>query len=255
MKTKLQDHPFPDDQQYPTSVWQLWEDRIQKGHESEAKRLREITENLRIGREPEEWMDEPDDRFVDEVHQMELLTDAMYAALVVALWSHMESFLKQAIGMCNQALKTREKALTMTRDFCEAALLHTEPPVDIGVRIKALRGMQSGVPYSFDEIRKAIKSATDVELGTCADYATVDAIRVLNNSFKHSHGEYRPEKDKPHTQIAKPLLKAWSVSGKGGEICFAKLPIKDLIAACHVFCVDLLLRLEKELEQRAPEQD
>jgi len=42
-------------------------------------------------------------------------------------------------------------------------------------------------------------------------YTTADAIRILNNSYKHNNGHYKPEKGKSHIQIDQALLSKWKI--------------------------------------------
>ena len=85
----------------------------------------------------------------------------------------------------------------------------------------------------------------------CSDYQTVNAIRVLNNSFKHNNGYYKPKNDNPDNKINESMLAKWSILDDRDKIDYSKLPIKDLIIACNAFCNDLLNKLEKELKTRA----
>ena len=114
--------------------------------------------------------------------------------------------------------------------------------------IKALRGVDAGIPYAFDKIKNALRKEVGVEVDQCAEYLTVDAVRILNNSFKHNKGRYQPKDGKPHTRIDEAILKKWSILGEHNEIDYSKLPVKELVVACNGFCADLLDRVENQLE-------
>ena len=67
------------------------------------------------------------------------LTNSMYAALVVSIWSEMEHFLKDIVSLCYRALKKRDGALRRTQKFCEDSLARQQPKVTLDSCIKELR--------------------------------------------------------------------------------------------------------------------
>ena len=178
------------------------------------------------------------------------LTNAMYAALVVSIWSEMEHFLKDVVLHCYQALEKRKKAIQTMQKFCEATLAGTQTKATLGSCIKALKEIDAGIPYAFDEIRKALEKEVGVEVDQCAECITVNAVRILNNSFKHVRGCYQPEDGKPHTRIDEALMKRWSIVNERSEIDYSKLSVKELVIACNGFCADLLDRVETHLESK-----
>jgi len=239
---------FPGDASYIDSQWASWERRIQRGHEDEEKVIERICKQRKTTAtnpfyDPAEWAGE-------NYHETCRLTNSMYAALIVAIWSETEHFLKDMVRVCYQAFGKRKMALETTQSFCEDSLAGKHPQVTLDQCIRALKQLQTEVPYRFDEISRALTAEVGVQLPKCANYATVDAIRILNNSFKHSRGSYLPQNDQSHTKIDKQLLKQWAIVDEHMNIDYSKLPLRDLVAASHIFCGDLLDKIEQALKNR-----
>jgi len=188
---------FPEkEEDYPGSRWALWEKRIQQGQKDEEKLIRRIF-RAHINRR---GISPPGDiaSWAAEEHQQVLhLTNAMYAALVVSIWSEIERFIT---------------------DIVYASRLATGQG----------------------------KAAT--WLPKAAKYPTVHAVRVLNNCFKHTEGRYVPKLRKPDAQIDQMLLDRWSILDGRNVIDYTKLPIKELVVACHSFCDDVLNALASSIE-------
>jgi len=210
-------NPFPDQNGFFDSVWFLWKDRIENGHKEEEKQIQSTYKKWKdqIGHSDDPSFD-PDELASDDYWQACRVTNSMYAALVVSMWSKMESFLKSILSICSDALRGKEK--------------------------------KTKEPYKFDEIKKSLK-AIGIQVEQCRNYTTVDAIRILNNSYKHSNGHYRPKKNKLHTQIDQDLLSKWKVlkNQNEDEIDYSKLPIQKIVVDCNSFCTDLLERIKAVL--------
>lgn len=232
------------------SRWAEWERRIRDGHEAEEAGIERIYNKRKTQQtcdpsyDPAEWAGE-------DYMETCRLTSLMYAALVVGVWSRMEHFLKDLVILCYLARDKRGKALRKTQRLCEDLLARKKPKATLKSCIKALKELQLDIPYAFDEIKKALSRELNVQLGQCAEYAIVDAIRILSNSFKHSNGLYNPQPGKPHTRIDKSLLEKWSIDERM-EIDYSKLPIMDLVAASSIFCHDLLGQVETALNKPIP---
>jgi len=242
-------HMFSDDDSYDYSRWGSWQKRIQQAHDREKGQIQRIYDEYEKTaasdprHDPDEWAGEEYSQTCD-------LTNAMYAALVVSIWSEMERFLKDTVLLCYRALEKRKGALQQAQTFCEDSLAGKKPDATLRRCISALKELDAGIPYRFDDIAKALKNEVHVDIDQCAEYPTINAIRILNNSFKHNRGYYQPEGDKPHAPIDAGLLKRWSVIDKGDAIDYSKLPMKELVVACNSFCNDLLCRVEAALNER-----
>jgi len=246
---------FPDAGNYHDSRWAAWEKRVEQGHATEEKQIGRIHAKRKKHAVSNRYYD-PDELAGEDYWETCRLTNSMYAALIVSIWSEMEHVLKTVTMISYQALGKRKKALLMTQKFCEDSLAGKRPSTTLDGCVKALQKLQSGIPYAFREIKAALKKELDVRIDQCVAYRTVDAIRILNNSFKHSNGCYRPESGKRQTQIDKALLKKWAIIGQRDEIDYSKLPVKKLVVACNAFCADLFAKVDDVLTTKiAPRSD
>jgi len=203
---------------YDFSVWAMWESRIRKGHKEEENLIAKAANRRESSLTEEQKELMPDDMFADDYwHNLEL-TNAMYAALVVSLWSSIEGFLKDLACVCKRARPSKKK-----------------------------------LSYKFGPIKQFFKEEIGIDLEKLSRYSIVDAIRILNNSFKHSEGFYRPESGKPYTHIAPKLLTKWECISKRfvdpKEIDYTKLPIRELVIDCNLFFQSLLSAVKKNLKE------
>jgi hypothetical protein len=207
---------FPDNNLYDNSIWSMWESRIRTGHEAEEKLITKIIKRMEVRLTPEQKESTPDDMFADDFWRTSHLTNNMYAALIVSLWSSMGAYLEDLIWICIREKNLKKKA-----------------------------------PHEFGAIKDSFKEI-GIDIENLPRYSTVNAIRILNNSFKHSEGYYLPKTGETHTQIASYLLTKWKCTIKRSanqrEIDYTKLPIRELVVACAYFCQQLLMAIEKNLE-------
>lgn len=166
--------------------------------------------------------DVPDDLFSDDYSQTVSLTNSMYATLVVSIWSEMESFLKRLV-----------------------------------FAIYRTTGKSQKIHYRFDKIKEVIKSGIRIQLERCASYSTVNAVRELNNSFKHSNGfcdskSYEQIKKSPFARKVLPDRRKRDTRKHGKKVMveYTKLPIRDILNACNEFCSVLLDRVENKLNKQ-----
>ena len=202
---------FPDSDEYDNSLWAMWESRIDEGQKTEEKLIDKAVERWESGLTAEQRDLMPDDIFIDDYLQTRNLTNSMYAALVVSLWSRIEDFLKNLVDVCMQARNSREKFL-----------------------------------YKFEDIEKAFEKKIGISLETLSKYSTINAIRILNNSFKHSDGYYMPEETKAHKQIEKPLIEEWNILTEDSKINYTKLPIRKLVPECNSFFKHLISAIKEK---------
>ena len=234
---------FPGDSSYHDSLWAGWERRIKSGHAAEeqeiAKRYEEWEENLPTGYDPAEFA--ADDRW-----QTHRVTRDMYAAMVVSIWAQMERVLTKVLELYYEAHQRKERRLEQVQQFCQDSLAGKQTTMDVKSCVKALQAVQTDVPFRFDEIKKVLKDDACVDIEQCKGYNVVNAIRILNNSFKHSNGRYHEEKG----QIEKSLLSRWAIVDKRNQIDYAQFRVKETIEACNSFCRDLLSRVEEKLPKK-----
>lgn len=241
---------FPGEAGYPTSQWALWDMRIRAAQEAETA-LHQQRYEAHGSQPSNDTHDDPPDWLLEEWSESLRLTKSMYAALIVAIWAEVEHFLKGILATCYLAQNRRELALQAVRDCCDAMLARRETKVSLKDCIRHLKQLDGDTPYAFAELSEAFRKEVKVVIEDLPDFATVDAIRVLNNCFKHSRGCYRARSDKPGTQIAKSVIRKWNdgaIDLEGnGEIDYSKLPVRDLVLACNAFFAALLGRIESLL--------
>ena len=75
-------------------------------------------------------------------------------------------------------------------------------------------------------------------------------VLILNNSFKHNSGIYKPDNTRPQTQIDGTLLGCWQVLGHHNRIAFLKLPIEELVVACNTFGSAVLTTAEAAIRSK-----
>lgn len=212
----LMNNAFPASEDYHMSHWAMWEERVKNGQNAEQKWIEKRYEELK------DCPDVPDDLFSDDYTQTVSLTNSLYAALVVSIWSEMESFLKRLIFV-----------------------------------IYSTTGKSQKIPYRFDEIKAVIKSGLGIQLERCASYSTVNAIRELNNSFKHSNGfcdskSYEQIKKSPFVRKVLPDRRKRDTRNfdKKVMVAYSTLPIQEILNACNEFCSVLLDRVENKLKKK-----
>jgi hypothetical protein len=241
-----------DDMDYEMSTWATWAKRIEAGHKEEEKYLKQQQKKWEARHKNiKENADEfyQDDYLAEEYSQMCGLTNSMYGALIVSLWSEMESFLVGIGRACYWALEKKETALKTVAEFCNQSLDNTIDEQGLSSSIKKLRSLQSGIPYRINDIKDSLVKDLNIDLNKVTNYSIIDAIRILNNSFKHNGGWYKPKQNRPDTHIKQALLDKWGVKEKQ-EIDYSKLPIKELVIASSSFRKDLLEKVEQELANR-----
>ena len=141
-----------------------------------------------------------DDWQSEEYWQTLELTNTMCAALVAAIWSRVERRLNELISISQRSLGLDETPTVRACDF-----------------------------YGF------CKDKLGIRLDVLDGYRTVNAIRILNNAFKHNRGHYAVDDAKGNNRIEPELLDQWDVLGTDGMIDFTELPVRDLVGACNAF--------------------
>lgn len=205
---------FPRDYYYE-SRWASWECRIKQGHADEETAInRFLEEGLKHRKaEPDSDFDPAEIAGEDYGNTCELTT-LMYAALVVGMWSGVERFMKMLVSIAGKRINPGAKTKSSWRwpDLCDT-----------------------------------LKEYCGIDAGACNAYKFVNAIRILNNVFKHNDGHYRPASGQ--LGIDPDLLTKWAILGKHELVDYSKLPIEELVAACGEFFADLLEKLEIALDK------
>jgi len=240
---------FPDRDGYGGSRWDEWERRIKQGHKAEEKQIERIY-NERKKHPADNPLYDPDEWAGEDYHETCRLTNSMYAALVVSLWSEMEHFLRSVLSVCQIETGSRKKAEDEAKALC---LGFSQGKTTAGYRracIGALNRIEARDRTGFGVLKDQLFQEVRVACGQCKAFYGINAIRILSNCYKHNDGHYRPQGDKDN-EIRPSLLRRWGILKERNEIDYSNLPIRELVTACNVFCRDLLGKVESELEKRA----
>ncbi len=231
------------DTDYRDSVWHPWEERIKKGHANEERSIEKRQKKWEKSKPSvcaKEYADYQYDWLIDEYWQISNLTNSMYAALVVSLWANVEACLKELIKICTNTLSSK---------------------IDSESNIKCKKIQKNNI-YKFHIIKSFFENNLNINLQEFSNYETVNALRLLNNSYKHNNGYYKHKADNRDEQIVQELIDKWSnvkneddtdkaaVIEKDGKINYAKLSMKDLVIACSIFRKELIESIKTELTNR-----
>lgn len=247
---RLIEFKFPDSNSYYESQWGQWSARIDKGHmddESSVDEFIKSESNIR------KYGDDIGEIAGEELAKAEELTNNMYAALIVSLWSQIESYLKGAVRVVSIAKNRRNRALKETIKFCKDSLADKETgKATLNSCIKSLKEIDKEIPHKFGDIKDFFNKEVKMNVEDCKKYNVINAVRILNNSFKHNGGHYEPLNEKPHNIIEKMLLRKWKITNDDNsryKIAYSELPIRNVSTDCRIFMDDLFSRLDKALNK------
>jgi hypothetical protein len=202
---------FPED--YGDSIWCVWEQRIIDGQKGEKDWIERKCKDC----EQSGWdSDTIGDLFAEDFGKTSEVTDIMYAALIVSVWAEIEALLENARRVCCLASNKPYRKFIKARKRVE--WFHQE----------------------FD-------SKTVLE--RCVNYEKVNALRILNNAFKHDRGKYRLYSKDPFEQIEGSVLQRWKIAERG-QIRYANLPLAEIVSATNSFCRDLLSKVEAHCKSK-----
>ncbi len=196
--------PFPlNDEEYYDSTWCQWIERIQEGQRHEQERI-------------QEWVDQCGDVecFVEDFLIAEEVSEIMYAALTVAIWSNIESFIKETISMCETILKQKSTNLDEIRRM------------------------------NIVKCDKYLNSNINVNLRSLQCYDFVNAVRIISNCFKHNNGRYIEKSNNEKDKIEEALKTKWDLECKQ-RIVYRKINFYELIINCGLFCDNLKREFKK----------
>lgn len=215
------------------SLWDEWIERIKAGQQREVERLEKLAEEYK-GFEPHPddppW--DPMEDLSEDYHESVRVSQSMYAALVVALWAEVERLLKDHVGFARYALQ-------------EFGIVPSESE-------KKIRKQFDADPYDKKGISDWLREFTALDISALPRHPEIDAVRILNNSFKHSESKYKPEEGKPWTQIESSVLASLACIGPEGKIDYSEVPFEQLVSACRDYCTALSDELVQALERLQP---
>ena len=178
--------------EFNDSEWEKWLNRIQKGKEIELQWLNSI---------PEDTPHEELENYAEEISIANAISNDMYAAFCVHIWSRFE---KTFTG-CKKAWNLEASSK---------------------VKFDA---------HKIKEIVMFFYNTATIDLKRIKNYEFVNAIRTLSNCYKHNNGRYKPD----GYPIDPTLLTQWDIEEKH-SIVYSELPLKEIIINCGYFLKDLL---------------
>lgn len=183
-------NPFPtEDYNYMDSVWYQWIKRIREGQKLELAYLSKRAKNMR----PENV----GDYLAEDLTLSQKVSENMYAALIVAMWSEIESFFRSTIEVCIASGESRF----------------------------------GGSYHKIFDVAKYFKDNIDLSLNDLPDSDIVNSVRVMSNSFKHNQDRYHPDR----FPIKKELIEKYKIEEER-KINYAELPIEEILCGCGKFC-------------------
>jgi len=168
---------FPEKVFIHESVWGPWLVKIREGErkdeeylESRGKELEALSETL-LGKQ---FNIDPGEMLANEEYRSSTVTNNMYAALIVAIWSKCEQTLLKVSGLCAKHLD------------CDKPL------------------------FRYDEQKKFFKKL-GIRFSALPGVLAVNGTRLLNNSYKHAGG-YCSQKS--YHQITAQTANSWKIKAK-----------------------------------------
>jgi hypothetical protein len=200
---------FPTKNRFHESMWASWLSKIQDGEKADssflAKKQADIEDYYKSDEAQSNDFD-PGEILADEAYEAFTVSNNIYAALVVSIWTKCEKNLKCISTLCAEQLKI-------------------------------------GIPkFDFDNQKNFYKKQFKIAFAILPKYAEINAIRLLNNIYKHADGYCNETR---YNQITKTIAAAWNVEKKK-QIDYTTLPIETIVYSCNEFFTKLLEETKKE---------
>lgn len=199
----LLENPLPKtDEEYYYSEWSKWIDRIAEG---------ERVELACIDQMPAYNLDEVLEIFAEDVAKSEAISNDMYAALCVHLWSKIETSFRRCQEAWNLQYNSQMRSDT----------------------------------HKIKDVKNFFEDEASIQLPCIPNYNYANSVRVLSNCYKHNNGRYKPET----YPIESSLLNQWGIENEQ-RIEYLRLPIKDILLHCGEFLEQLLKEFRQKIETR-----
>lgn len=203
-------NPFPlSEKACRDSLWFKWMERVELSHDAHYDDI------VKVHGEH--------DRPVSEQHQADAdtlftITESMYASMIVAAQSHMESF---HCYVCK----------SIHINISRTPALYEE-------------NSQIKVPERIGAVEDFILKHSKINIREVANFDVADSVRVLANIFKHNMWIYKP---RGANIIAPRVLAILGIVPKK-QVIYSDLPLIDLLVGCGRYCHNLQHQLIKIYE-------
>lgn len=191
-----------------------WKSRIVESHTRESANL-----TKRYADSSGTFREEDQEYLSEDYYEIERLTASLFATLIVAMWARLE-FLLTVLGECAEAA-SNPAAASKQRHL-----------------------------YKFHEILASIQRSTGVDVTQIQHFDVVNAIRIMNNSYKHSDGTYDPNPKYVMDKIDPKLLIKWDMLDDRNRILFEKLPYDEITDCCKIFCQTVRTSIDQTLHAK-----
>lgn len=202
LTSRLLENLLPtDENDFYGSAFHSWIERIENGKKKELEWLEKHLRNI-----PDEYIDD----YAEDISKADALSDDMYAALLVNIWSTFETMFSNCIKAWNI-----DATSPLNRD------MH---------RIKV--------------VKETFTDDFSIPFENSVKYKYANAVRCMANSYKHNNGRYHPD----NNPIDQSLLTAWDIT-EGKKIEYSNLPIFEILTSCGSYAGSLLEELSVKISE------
>lgn len=210
------ENTFPGKQFFYESMWASWLSKINDGEKHDeayfTQRLKDAEEFI-ASEEGKDSGDAIGDILNDEYYENHIVHNNIYSALVVSIWSKCELTLNRLSRLCTDQLKCN-------------------PP----------KGFQ------YDNQKAFFKDELGIKFSSLQSNPEVNAIRILNNIYKHQDGYCNKTN---FNKITKGIATRWKIE-LDRKVDYTILPIQDFLEHCHTFFEQLCANSKKIVDEKRP---
>ncbi|WP_415719568.1 hypothetical protein [Maridesulfovibrio sp.] len=202
----LENYLPTDEHEFYDSIFSDWIDRIEKGKKAEMDWINKQVENI-----PVEYID----GYAEDFFKTEELSNDMYAALLVNIWSAFE----RMFSNCAQVW-----------DIESASPLPSHVHKNM---------------YKIKKVLQTFENTFGIDLKVLPKYSYANAVRCMANCYKHNGGRYNVPSDYP---IDGGLAQTWGIV-PGERIAYASLPMFEILISCGSFTHSMLGELRLRISR------
>lgn len=215
------DSSFPQVNSFDNSIWGHWITRIEDGDTKDNEYISQMKKKIRSINKNDlnNYEDDPASYIDDASYESYLVSNNMYAALIVSIWSKCEMFLNKIIKLCVKQL-----------------------------------GCEEFKKFGFIKQKNFFSKKAKIDIEKLQSYDYVNATRIMCNLYKHNNSIYSVKQRKK--DVSDVIASEWKIC-EGKNIDFSKIPIKDIITHCRKFfdalCESVCNRLPKNQDKPVSE--
>ncbi|MGE4470845.1 MAG: hypothetical protein AB7D47_11995 [Desulfovibrio sp.] len=201
LSNRLLENLLPADKtEFYDSLFHSWIERIEAGKKVELEWLEEHLKNI-----PEEHIED----YAEDIVKADELSNDMYAALMVNIWSSFEKMFSNCVRAWN---------------------IESASPISPNMH----RDM-----YRIKTVLQTFKNKFGIDLKSLPKYEYANAVRCMANCYKHNGGKYKVPNDYP---IDNNLAQKLGIIAER-KIGYANLPTLEILTSCGSFARSMLEEL------------